>query len=133
MPWTVEGPSAGFSSTAKTWLPLDDRHRALAADKQEHDRQSMLAFARSVIAMRREDPILRQGAGRIVEAPEGVLAFLRQHGGERRLCVFELAGAPAQMPVHGVVRFGVTGAEQLKDGVLTLPPFGGAVLAPGPA
>ncbi|HEY5290261.1 MAG TPA: alpha-amylase family glycosyl hydrolase, partial [Caulobacteraceae bacterium] len=37
MPWTREEPSAGFSAAAETWLPLDPRHRALAAEVQDAD------------------------------------------------------------------------------------------------
>jgi alpha-glucosidase len=34
MPWQAAAPHAGFSSAAKTWLPLDPRHTALAVDQQ---------------------------------------------------------------------------------------------------
>ena len=53
MPWTAEGPNAGFSTARYTWLPLDPRHRALAADGQVSDDASMFALTRRLVAMRK--------------------------------------------------------------------------------
>jgi alpha-glucosidase len=128
MPWTADGPSAGFSASADTWLPLDERHRPLAAEVQETDPDSMLAFTRRLIALRKSDPVLRHGAAQVLAAPRGVLAFAREWRGERRLCVFELAGEAAEVPVAGEVVFAVTGAERLWTSALRLPPHGGAIL-----
>jgi alpha-glucosidase len=128
MPWTADGPSAGFSASAETWLPLDERHRALAAEVQAGDPASMLAFTRSLIALRKADAILRLGAARTLAAPDGVLAFERDLDGERRLCVFDLAGQGAKILAAGEILFGVTGGESLDAGVLSLPPHGGAIL-----
>jgi alpha-glucosidase len=93
MPWMRDAHMAGFTDAADAWLPLDPRHRALAADVQEKDPGSILAFARKMIAFRRASPALR--LGRFVpydEAPEGVLAFARESAEQKVLCFFNLSG-----------------------------------------
>lgn len=128
MPWTAEGPAAGFSASADTWLPLDPRHRLMAVDRQSGDERSMLAFTRRLVVLRTAQAALRFGSAEVVDAPDGVLAFHRLLADARLLCVFELAGRPASMPARGEILFQVAGAERLGDGALTLPPFGGAIL-----
>jgi len=128
MPWTGDGPSAGFSASAETWLPLDPRHRALAADLQAADGASMLAFTRRLVALRKQELALRLGVTRLIDAPAGVLAFERGVGETRLVCVFELSGAAARIGVTGDALFKVSGAETLGDDGLHLPPFGGAIL-----
>ena len=133
MPWTAEGPNAGFSTVAHTWLPLDPRHRALAADSQRADDASMLALTRRLVALRKAHAPLRIGSAEIAPAPEGVLAFTRHVEGDNLLCVFELAGADAQLavPAHSKVILAVGGGERIEGQMLILPAFGGAVLRLG--
>jgi len=130
MPWSPDGPSAGFSTAAKTWLPIDPAHRALAVSIQEDDPCSFLHFVRSMIAVRRASKALRIGEARVRESPPGVLAFERSANGETLLCVFELAGAPAEARFAGKARplIMVSGAETATTGVVRLPAFGGAVM-----
>jgi alpha-glucosidase len=133
MPWTVEGPNAGFSTAAQTWLPLDPRHRALAADGQLADDDSMLALTRRLVALRKSQACLRAGAARIAPAPKGVLAFTRDLEGDQLLCVFELAGAAAQfaVPAQSAIVFAVCGGERIESETLILPAFGGAIVQLG--
>jgi alpha-glucosidase len=133
MPWTADGPNAGFSTAAHTWLPLDPRHRALAADGQTTDDASMLALTRRLVALRKAHAPLRLGAAEIASAPEGVLAFTRGLEGNQLLCVFELAGAAAQfaVPAQSKVMLAVSGGERIEGETLNLPAFGGAILQRG--
>ncbi|HEY1447453.1 MAG TPA: alpha-amylase family glycosyl hydrolase, partial [Caulobacteraceae bacterium] len=135
MPWTAEGPNAGFSTATETWLPLDPRHYAMAVDRQLADERSMLAFTRRLVALRAAHPALRLGAAEVVSAPDGVLAFRRVYGGEALLCVFELGGEAAEVPVRTstLAFFSVTGGERIQGGMLRLPAFGGAILRLGEA
>ena len=52
MPWTGEGAQRRPSTAKETWLPVDERYLALAADIQEADETSMLNFTRRIIAER---------------------------------------------------------------------------------
>jgi alpha-glucosidase len=126
MPWTRGGPSAGFSSAENTWLPLDPRHRAMAADVEANDGESMLAFTRNLVALRKMHPALRRGAARVRTAPLGVLAFERGLEGERLLCVFELGGVTAEIAAPDALEtvFTTTGVERTGEGLARLPPYG---------
>jgi len=130
MPWTSEPPGGGFSTSAETWLPIDAAHLPLAVAMQEGDLQSTLAFTRRLIALRASLPALRLGAATVLDAPTGVLAFERTLGAERLLCVFELAGCGAELPLDMRAQplFLASGGEVLAHGGLSLPPYGAAVL-----
>jgi hypothetical protein len=56
------------------------------------DPNSMLAMARTMIALRKSSAALREGDFIALDAPDPVLAFERVAGGERMLCVFNLGG-----------------------------------------
>lgn len=93
MPWCADAPNAGFSDVPP-WLPVDPRHAALAVDRQDGQAGSMLEFARAMIALRKAHKALRVGDIEFLDAPEGLLAFSRNAGAERLVCVFNLADAP---------------------------------------
>jgi alpha-glucosidase len=130
MPWTVSGVSAGFSAAARTWLPLDERHRSLAVDAQESDESSMLTFTRRLVALRGAEVTLRLGRTALAEASDGVLAFVREHEGERLACAFELSGREAtwRAPNAAEILFRVNGGGGMDHGQVSLPPFGGVVI-----
>jgi alpha-glucosidase len=95
MPWT-SAVHGGFS-TAEPWLPVDASHIALNVESQENDRESMLHFARTMIALRKERVELQRGGIAFDDAPEGVLAFRRVHEGRTVRCVFNMDNAPKKM------------------------------------
>ena len=129
MPWTSDGPAAGFSTSAETWLPIDPAHRALAVATQRADPESILAFTQRMIALRKSAPALQRGAASVLPAPAGVLAFERRLDDGAVLCVFELAGRSVQFdaPAGGevIASFGITG--EIVHGLTQLRPFGGAI------
>ncbi|HVL75192.1 MAG TPA: alpha-glucosidase [Noviherbaspirillum sp.] len=88
MPWT-DAEHGGFS-TAEPWLPVDPAHRAMSVAQQESDPDSMLHFARELIALRKGNPALDQGGITLLDAPDGVLAFSRRHHGQEVSCLFNL-------------------------------------------
>ncbi|HSZ50838.1 MAG TPA: alpha-amylase family glycosyl hydrolase [Caulobacteraceae bacterium] len=130
IPWTADGPSAGFSASGETWLPIDSAHRPLAIAQQEGREDSMLAFTRRLIALRRSSRALQSGEARLAPAgQDGVLAFERRTAGEALLCLFELGGADrrVEIPRGARVVFDVAGARPAQGG-LDLPAFGTAIL-----
>lgn len=92
MPWT-DAVHGGFSA-AEPWLPVDATHRAMNVASQEADANSMLHFARSMIALRKSTPALAQGTIAFVDAPQGVLAFVRRHEGREVMCLFNMDTEP---------------------------------------
>lgn len=94
MPWSASAPQAGFSSANRTWLKLDPVHTGFAVDKQAADTDSTLAYSRQLLAARREHPALAVGGITLLDSPEDILAFLREDGDARMLCVFNLGETP---------------------------------------
>ena len=54
------------------------------AERQRGDEGSVLHLYRRLLAERRASPALHRGAWRLLDAPPGVLAYEREHEGERR-------------------------------------------------
>jgi alpha-glucosidase len=125
MPWAKDAPMAGFTSAPDAWLPLDPRHRALAVDAQEADPNSVLAFTREIVALRKASAALRVGEFVVLEAPEPVLMFERNAADERVLCVFNLGADAARVPLTSSpkqVRLALSGAA-VADDAIVLPPY----------
>ena len=130
MPWTMEGVSAGFSTSADTWLPLDPAHRPLAVDVQETDPGSMLNFARRMIGLRRRYPALAYGEAQVLDLGPALLALERRFSGNCLICIFDLAGQGASIPLEAGDRLmeALGGGESLEGGVLRLPAYGAALV-----
>ncbi len=90
MPWSSTTPNLGFSS-GEPWLPLGAGHRELAVDLQQQMSDSILAFTRRCVALRRARAALLHGSMTVIEAGEQKLVFERVAGRERLRCVFNLS------------------------------------------
>jgi alpha-glucosidase len=106
MPWRSGAPNLGFSS-GDPWLPAGEAHRALAVDRQEGDRKSILEFTRECLRLRNAHPALRHGSMQIVEAGEQLLVFDRAQGGERLRCTFNLSDHKTAFSASGTLLVGV--------------------------
>ncbi|MBU7580344.1 MAG: alpha glucosidase [Porphyrobacter sp.] len=94
MPWAANAPQAGFSSANRTWLKLDPAHTGFAVDRQAADPVSTLAYARALLAARRQHRALAVGGIALLDTPEDILAFVREDDGGPVLCVFNLGEGP---------------------------------------
>jgi alpha-glucosidase len=113
MPWNSL-PHGGFSQ-AEPWLPVDDLHRELNVEIQEARDGSVLRFARQMIALRKERAELQRGAIRLLDAPEGVLAFSRECEGRALVCLFNMDVQAQQVTVPPYTRM-VLGQEASASG-----------------
>jgi alpha-glucosidase len=86
MPWDGRAPQLGFSAGAP-WLPLGTAHAALAVSEQEKDPSSALNYARRLLAARKTHPALWQGSLTLLSGQ--ALAFVREAGAEKIVCVFD--------------------------------------------
>ena len=122
MPWSVDAPFAGFSTT-EPWLPIEARHPAMAVDVQDADPASMLHATRRILALRRAHPALRLGDMTVL-ATDPLLVFSRKGGGEALLAVFNLGHeaqawtAPEGYIVIDAVYSGEAGSLAPLGGVL---------------
>ncbi len=96
IPWerpSVAGPGAGFT-TGEPWLPIVEDAERLAVAAQRGDPRSDLALWRRLIDLRRTSPALGpEGAQRMVDAGDGVLAWTREAGDERLLVAINMSDA----------------------------------------
>ncbi len=97
MAWEAARANAGFTSAAKSWLPVPHEHAALAVDAQEADDASVLHHYRRTLAFRKSHPALRDGDLAFLDTGEEVLAFTRKKDGETLLFVFNLVREPAKL------------------------------------
>ena len=105
LPWSADGPSAGFGpagTTAEPWLPQPADWVRWNAAAQRVDPASMLSLYRGALACRAAEPALGDGPLRWLPAPEGVLAFARD-GAPGVLCVLNLSDRPVPLPGHAGV------------------------------
>lgn len=109
MPWEAQAPHAGFSIAEKTWLPLDVRHRALAVDQQTAP-DSLLAYFKQLIAWRKQQPALIHGEMQLWESHAQTLSFVREHGEQSILCVFNFSDQTAELTLPT----GWVGAQALQ-------------------
>ena len=131
MPWNDDGPHAGFSR-GEPWLPVPDEHRARNVESQDADAASVLNAARAFLQWRKAQHALVLGSIRFLDAPPSILAFVREHEGERVLVAFNLSASSVDWRAPEGMAFlqapGV-GAAELRDGNLRFPPRGAAYAA----
>ncbi len=95
IPWVSDNQNGGFSA-GRPWLPMASDHLGLSVDAQANKPESMLSFYRQMIAFRKSHPVLGQGAFTLLQAPDDQLRFIRQEGGTRMFCAFNLSGTPSK-------------------------------------
>ncbi len=99
-----------------------------AVDRQATDPTSVLSHYRAMLAFRRAHPALIKGTIETLDAPEGVLAFIRQDGSERLYCAFNMSEKPVAVDVpegFTLLPSGAPGIEvEPAQGALSLMPFG---------
>jgi len=129
MPW-APGPNLGFT-TGEPWLPAAREHEGLTVAEQERDPDSVLAFARAMIAFRRSSAAMRLGELSFIDTPDPVLAFVRRFGDDAVACVFNLGGQPAVIAdaaFAGAEVLPLGGEAELRAGSLGLSPYAAAFL-----
>lgn len=127
MPWE-DRPGAGFTAPGiKPWLPFGDV-AARNVTGQRDDRDSILNFARDLIALRRRNPELRLGDYAPIPSPDGVWAWRR---GRDVIIALNLADEESSLPIQrGRVAIGT---DRRRDGAhvagrVELSPWEGLVI-----
>jgi len=128
MVWQTQSPLGGFTTATRGWLPVPADHMTKAVDRQAADDGSVLAFYRAMLAFRRAHPALSRGTITTLDAPDGVLSFLREDGKERLYCVFNMSEKPVAVEVPAGFELMASGAPGIDvepaQGALSLMPFG---------
>ncbi|WP_028241396.1 alpha-amylase family glycosyl hydrolase [Stutzerimonas azotifigens] len=99
IPWRAEPPH-GWDG-GRPWLPFPPQAGELAAERQQGAPGSVFELYRRLIEARRHSPALRLGGWAQLDAPPSVLAYRREHGGDRRIVVINYADQPLSCPLDG--------------------------------
>ncbi|HKC15066.1 MAG TPA: alpha-glucosidase [Steroidobacteraceae bacterium] len=136
MQWDA-GPQADFSSAAMTWLPIPSSHRKINVETESSDSQSALRWYRELIALRRTQPALRDGAITMLDRSNThVLSYLRRtDSGEAVIVAMNFTAQPQKISLDlsgsgaasSAVRTLLTDAPELRRAStaqgLSLPPY----------
>jgi len=122
MVWQSAAPLGGFSTAAKSWLPIPFDHLTRAADLQIASNDSVLHHYRTMLAYRRQHPALARGGIKTLDAPEGILAFTRSADGETMFCAFNMTDQPQIYALPAGMELRPSGAPSIVDG-----PVGGSL------
>jgi alpha-glucosidase len=89
--------NAGFSETVP-WLPVPPSFKTHNVESELKDPDSVLQFYKHVLALRHEDPSLREGeyVGLNEDQPN-VISYLRRYKGEAVLVVLNMSGTEQKM------------------------------------
>lgn len=124
MVWT-SGEQGGFSSN-EPWLPVDPAHLPYAVAEQDSDTSSMLNAVRRFIHWRQQQPALKRGALELLDAPSGLLSWIRNDESQTLLAVFNMTGQTQHYSLPCTVKIALDGhgfESLLQDQVLELPPY----------
>jgi len=87
MQWDASA-NAGFSSAASTWLPVPPNYTTLNVQAAEADPNSLLAWYKSLIRLKKTTPALARGDNEMLDtANTKVLSWLRKTPGEPAVVV----------------------------------------------
>ena len=99
LPW--EGPPDHGWDGAEPWLPWPPKTVLHNVTTERRDPESVLHLYRRLLAARRASSALRLGAFALLPAPEGVLAYERRLGDDRRAVVVNFASTECTAPLEG--------------------------------
>ena len=90
MQWT--GERYGGFSEAEPWLPMSDAFRSeITVEAQRKDEDSVLAFYKKLIAMRKRHPVIARGEISFVETEtDSVMAYVRSLGEQQIVVICNL-------------------------------------------
>ena len=112
MPWTPEG---GFT-TGTPWLPLNANTASINVADDVADPDGVAAHYKALIALRREDAVVRDGAFELLLPDDETLwAFTRTLGDERLLVVANMSSHLAGVPISALPS--LEGAELVLSSV----------------
>lgn len=105
MPWNAQAPDMGFGNGAhKPWLPLTETYRTLAVSEQDKDPKSLLNFYRALLKWRKEQAVLLHGDQTLLDVHKQVIAFVREHEGQKVLCAFNFSDSLASLDLPASFR-----------------------------
>ena len=98
MQWS-DGKNAGFSDT-KPWLKINENHTHINVERELTLKDGTLSFWKKMIALRKENKILKDGEFIPVYEGKSVYAFERKLGEKRLISIFNMSGKTVRIPAQ---------------------------------
>ena len=95
MQWS-DGENAGFSSVTP-WLKINSNHKEVNVAAEEN-KENILAFWKTMIAMRKENEILKNGSFESLYEGKYIYAFKREYDGKSLACICNMRGKSTKLP-----------------------------------
>ncbi len=116
MQWDAS-KDAGFSTASKTWLPVAPDYKTVNVAVEQKDPNSLLVWNEKLIAMRRENPALRDGSLTMLDQTNtNVLSYMRAAPAGQKAVIVSLNMSASPQTVS----LDLTGAGASGDQVTTL-------------
>jgi len=97
MVWEESNQNGGFSTAARTWLPVPHQHLRSSVSAAEADPTALIHHYRRAISFRHSHTALMMGTSEAMSATGDVLQFIRGNGEEQIFCAFNLSDKPAEV------------------------------------
>jgi len=133
-PMQWNGTANGGFSHATPWLPVNPDYPKINVAVQQTNAASLLQTYTSLLHLRQQLPALQQGdIALLPQMPRNVLAYERQLNGQNVVVYMNFSGKLVAVTCPAAkMLFSVQANTTLQSGVLTLPPWGGAILQTTP-
>ena len=134
MQW-APGEQAGFSPPGgqDPWLPIHENYRRVNVAAEKEDPASMLSLYRSLLAVRKEFPVLQNGSYEVLtDSPQNCFCYFRKTSRQTLLIALNFNREPRKLP-DAVKSKEILLSTRLDrkgpaDGPLTLRPLEGLIL-----
>ena len=127
MVWEPSDQNAGFSTAARSWLPVATDHLNRSVAHAESDPASLIHHYRRAISFRHSHRAIMQGEMTDMGVSGNVLHFVRRHAGETIFCAFNIGETPAEvtLPKGTWLQIGaeLNSAHAGADGLVRLGPW----------
>jgi alpha-glucosidase len=97
IPWDST-PEHGWA-TSDPWLPWPPEPERYNASTLQEDETSIVHLYKRLLSLRRDSDALRLGDWQWLPSREGVLAYVRQFGGDRRAVIVNFTDQEARTPL----------------------------------
>jgi alpha-glucosidase len=102
MQWD-SGKDAGFSTAAKTWLPIPPSYTTTNVKAESSESVSLLNWYKHLTTLRRTNPALISGDMKMIDATnQNILSYTRTAAGKSVLVALNFTGQPQTLGLAGL-------------------------------
>ncbi len=122
--------NAGFSSAAKTWLPVHENFPSINVEKESAVAGSLLNTVRALLKIRNQEKSLQEGSLELLESlPKGVLGFVRKSEGKKLVILLNFDDQTKEFPFDASeCIFKLAKRDEVKQKAIRLDGFGGMII-----